>query len=472
MTNRPAIVWFRRDLRVTDHAPLCAASKAQGGNVICVYVISRWKHSHDWTGEPRQRFLCGCLASLAQNLEALGGRLILRDGPADKALLRLLEETGATAVYFHRDPDPFGRAMERKVEAMARLRGTTAQGFWGVSAQPPDAVMTGGGGPYRVYSPYVRAWNKRPLADPLPRPRKISSSPDVRSEPLPDVSHWGLTSDPSVAILEPGERAARRRLQAFLRVRAERYGRDRDIPSGRTSSRLSQDLRFGTISAREVIHRARQHGHGLSAAARGSVDKFIAELAWRDFYLQLLWHFPDLLEKEFNADFRDLPWKRNDAALGRWCAGETGFPFVDAGMRELNATGFMHNRVRMVVSMFLTKDLHLDWRAGEKYFMQRLVDGEIASNNGGWQWSAGCGADAAPYFRIQNPWLQSRRYDAGGDYIKQWIPELRDVPAAKLHAPPEAGSRLARNYPPPMVDHAAERAETMRLFNEQLAKSR
>ena len=472
MSAPPAIVWLRHDLRVTDHGPLHTAVKAHGGNVIPIFVMSSWTGAHRWTGEPRQRFLCGCLDSLAMNLEQLGGRLILRTGDAAEELDQLMEEAGATSIYYHRDPDPFGRAMEAKVTAVAKRRGVDLHGSWDVNVHPPELVLNGEGKPYRVYSPFGRAWNKVKIGAPLARPSKLATPVGLRSDPLPDVSHWGLKTDAKIRILEPGERQARRRLRDFLAGPAARYSDGRNTPFGQTTSRLSQDLRFGTVSARDVVVRAREHGRGQPAAARSSIDKFVAEVVWRDFYLQLLWHFPEVLEQEFNADYRGLPWRHDDAAFRCWCSGETGFPFVDAGMRELNATGFMHNRVRMVVSMFLTKDLHLDWRLGESYFMQRLVDGEIASNNGGWQWSAGCGADAAPYFRIQNPWTQGGRYDADAAYIKQWVPELKDVPSAKLHQPPESGSRFAKDYPPPMVDHAQERDETMRIYSEHLAKTR
>ncbi len=472
MSPSPALVWLRRDLRVSDHGPLQAAIKAHGGNVIPVYVLSSWQGAHRWTGEPRQRFLCGCLDSLAKNLEQLGGRLILRTGDAVVALDQLIVETGATAIYFHRDPDPFGRAMEAKVAAMATGRGLEVHGSWEVSVHPPGLVLNGEGKPYRVYSPFGRAWNKVEIGTPLARPTKLSTPAGLRSDAMPDMSRWGLSTDPGVQILEPGERSARHRLKDFLAGPAARYADDRNTPLGRTTSRLSQDLRFGTLSAREVVVRAREQGREQPAAARSSIDKFVAEVVWRDFYLQLLWHFPELLEQEFNPDFRGLPWRYDEASFRRWSEGETGFPFVDAGMRELNATGFMHNRMRMVVAMFLTKDLHLDWRLGESLFMQRLVDGDIASNNGGWQWSAGCGADAAPYFRIQNPWTQGSRYDTDADYIKQWVPELKDVPAAELHRAPVEGSRFAKDYPPPMVDHAQERDETLRIFSEHLAKTR
>jgi deoxyribodipyrimidine photo-lyase len=202
------------------------------------------------------------------------------------------------------------------------------------------------------------------------------------------------------------------------------------------------------------------------------VQIYINELCWREFYFQVLWHSPFVLDKEYGAAYRGLPWKHDRGDFERWCHGQTGFPIVDAGMRELLATGFMHNRLRMITAMFLTKDLHQDWRSGEQWFMQRLIDGEIASNNGGWQWSAGTGTDAAPYFRIQNPWTQSERFDPDAVYIKRWVPELRDVPASLLHKPPSTGGRFIGNYPEPMLDHGRERLVSLQVYKEHLAKSR
>jgi len=230
------------------------------------------------------------------------------------------------------------------------------------------------------------------------------------------------------------------------------------------TSRLSQDLRHGLLSPREAYERAKQASEESDADGRNSVWKYIAELIWREFYFQILWHYPEVLEHEFNPKYRGMKWDQDEVKYRAWCEGRTGFPIVDAAMRQLNETGYMHNRSRMIAAMFLTKDLHLDWRMGEKYFMQQLIDGEIASNNGGWQWSAGTGADAAPYFRIQNPWSQTKRYDADGKYIKQWVPELRDVPAKNLLEPPADGKPLAEGYPLPMVDHGTERDETLRRF--------
>jgi deoxyribodipyrimidine photo-lyase len=271
----------------------------------------------------------------------------------------------------------------------------------------------------------------------------------------------------SAQILEPGEKAARKRLADFLRGPIFEYGAQRNIPVGKTTSLLSADLRRGTLSIREIYSRCIQlTAQAIDAAQRKSIFTYVNELVWREFYMQILWHFPDVLEHEFNAKWRGLRWREPGENFSRWCNGETGFPIVDAGMRQLNATGFMHNRLRMITAMFLTKDLHIDWRHGERYFMQRLTDGDIASNNGGWQWSAGTGADAAPYFRIQNPWSQSARFDPDGAFIKQWVPELRDVDAAKFMEPP-AGLRFAKNYPLPIVDHAVERDVTLEMFRQE-----
>jgi deoxyribodipyrimidine photo-lyase len=455
----PVIHWFRRDLRLTDNTALNAAV-ATGEAVIPVHVLSEWKGRHRWTGAPRQEFLCGCLRSLSQNIAAAGGSLIIRQGTADEELEKLIVETRASAIYFNRDPDPFGRKMEERVRALP----CKIHDFKDVVMHERNEVMTASGTPFRVFTPYSKAWLKAPKTQPTKAPKKINTPAGVQSMPLPDLKTWGLSSTANIA--EPGEKAARTRLTEFLRGPILKYGAMRNTPFGRTTSHLSADLRHGTLSIREIYQRCTELAENATAFERKSIAVFINELIWREFYMQILWHYPEVLEHEFNPKWRALKWRTGDEKFRRWCDGETGFPIVDAGMRELNETGYMHYRVRMIVAMFLTKDLHIDWREGEKYFMQRLVDGEIASNNGGWQWSAGTGADAAPYFRIQNPWSQTQRYDPEGKYIKQWVPELRDVEAAKFMEPPDNGASLARNYPPPVVDHAVERDVTLEMFRE------
>lgn len=456
------IHWFRRDLRLSDNSALSAASR-EAGSVIPVYVLSEWSGRHRWTGANRQHFLCGCLASLEKNLRTIGGRLVIRQGDPVAELEKLVVETGAEAVFFNRDPDPHGRETESRLAVMAARRGIALRDFKDVCVHERDEVLTGTGDPFRVFTPYARAWQKVSRPAMSPRPKALATPPGISSLPLPSLDTWNLFG-PARGILEPGEKAARRRLADFLSDRLAGYGAARDFPSEQSTSRLSQDLRFGLLSIREVFDAVEKRAAELPAAGRDNAAKFIAELIWREFYMQILWHFPEVLDHEFSPKFRRLRWPGNMRNLERWAEGTTGFPIVDAAMRELRETGFMHNRARMIAAMFLTKDLHLDWRLGEAFFMQNLTDGEIASNNGGWQWSAGTGADAAPYFRIQNPWIQTQRYDPEGAYIKTWIPELRDVPPEKFFVPPASGHPLAKAYPSPIVDHSEARNTTLDLF--------
>jgi len=448
------IHWFRRDLRLHDNSALHAAAHA-GREVVPVYVLSDWKRGHRWTGAPRQQFLCGSIEVLARNLEKLGGRLIIRQGAADEEIGRLIAETGAEGVFFNRDPDPFGRQMEEKVAAAACARGATVHAEKDVAIHERNEVLTGKGEPFRVFTPYARAWRKLSKPGTHLAPLRLHTPDGIASLPLPTIETWRIKA--SAEIIAPGEDAARKRLDAFLRGPIGRYGELRDVPTAGATSRLSQDLRHGLLSPREVYARA-------MAVKGASVDAFVTELIWREFYLQILWHWPHVLESDFNPDYQNVRWYEPGADFEAWKRGETGFPIVDAAMRQLNATGFMHNRLRMIVAMFLTKDLHLHWKLGESYFMQHLMDGEIASNNGGWQWSAGTGADAAPYFRIQNPWTQSARFDPRGEFIKQWVPELRDVHPALLSTAPQPGRRICAKYPRPIVDHAKERETALMMF--------
>ncbi len=468
---RPVIHWFRRDLRLTDNTALHHAAQA-ATQVVPVYILSDWKQHHGWTGPNRQQFLCGNLESLARNLEALGSRLIIRCGRADAELERLIRETQAQAVYFNRDYDPYGRAMEARVQELCTRLGIECHSYQDSVLHEPDAVLTGSGLPYRVYTPYSKNWLSLPKTAPHGRPRTLgpAAPATVTSLPLPTLEHWQLP--PCTAqIPTPGERAARERLKHFISSGIlHRYGQERNLPAGQTTSMLSPDLRYGLLSIREIYQRCQEalvdeSGKPQPAAAQASIQTYIKELAWREFYMAILWHFPQVFEQEFSPDWVGLPWPGTDADFQRWATGTTGFPIVDAGMRQLLKTGLMHNRLRMITAMFLTKDLHCDWRLGEAFFMQHLVDGENASNNGGWQWSAGTGADAAPYFRIQNPWLQSARFDPEGTYIKQWVPELKDIPAPLLHEPPSRpGLPLAKGYPIPMVDHHTERDRCLAIF--------
>ncbi len=460
---KTVIHWFRRDLRLTDNTALAAAAKT-AENVVPVYIQSTWSSSHRWTGPHRQEFLCGSLASLDGNLRAIGSRLITRRGEAVEELEKLAIETKAEAIFYNRDPDPFGRATEQRLERRACDLGIELRALKDVCIHEREEVLTGKGESFRVFTPYANAWMKLDKPPSSGRLRSLRTPEVPASGTLPRLADWKLAS--SGRIIESGERAARERLTRFLKNPIEHYSQSRDLPASAVSSRLSQDLRHGLLSIREVFERCSARARELPAAARSSVHIFVNELIWREFYMQILWHFPEVLEQEFNPKFRGMSWPGDERHFARWRNAETGFPIVDAAMRQLAQTGFMHNRARMIAAMFLTKDLQLDWRLGERWFMQQLTDGEIASNNGGWQWSAGTGADAAPYFRIQNPWTQTSRYDPNGEYIKEWLPELRDIPAEKLSRPPQDGSSLAKGYRAPMVDHAVAREKTLELFRQ------
>lgn len=453
------IHWFRRDLRISDNTALYHACKA-AEEVVPLYVVSTWKGHHPWTGPSRQQFLCGCLDSLAKNLALLGGRLIIRTGESCTELERLVKEISAEAIYTNQGTDPFGVALESRLEKSARDWGIEFHRFLDATVQAPNAVLTRSGQPFRVFSPYARAWQGVPRPAVLPKIDRLHTPAAIHSEPLPTLAHWNL--QPEASIVEPGEKAARNRLRHFLDGQIFEYADKRNLPAEAGNSRLSQDLRWGTLSPRQVLTATEGLLHRGDAAQRRSIGAFINELIWREFYMQILWHYPEVLNQHFVDGLGALAWNDDEAAFRRWCEGATGFPIVDAGIRELLATGFMHNRLRMITAMFLTKDLHVHWKRGEQFFCQKLVDGEIASNNGGWQWSAGTGADPAPYFRIQNPWTQTKRYDPEGAYIKKWVPELRDVKPIDLMQPPS--SPLVDDYPLPMVNHDHERELTVERF--------
>ncbi|MCB1236905.1 MAG: deoxyribodipyrimidine photo-lyase [Verrucomicrobiae bacterium] len=465
---RTAIHWFRRDLRLTDNTALLAAVRS-AETVAPVFVLSDWRDSHGWTGPKRQHFLCGCLDSLARNLDAIGGRLIIRRGEAPAELEKLIRQARADALFFNRDPDPFGRETERRVAELCASLGVAVRSFKDVVLHEPGEVLTGGGDPYRVYTPYAKNWFSRPKDKPAARPRAIRSPDGLDSLAPPALQTWNLSPDSAANPPEAGERAARGRLQRALAGPVRVYAEKRDFPAVDGTSRLGADLRFGTLSIREVFRRAAEAAAAAETdTERASIHTFQKQLAWREFFMTILHHWPNVLDEEFAPQWRGLPWDDPESGGGkfeRWRRGLTGFPLVDAGMRELRETGHMHNRVRMIAAMFLTKDLHLHWRLGEAHFMRHLLDGEIANNNGGWQWSAGTGADAAPYFRIQNPWTQTARYDPDGEYIRRWVPELAGIRDPKRFQTPPADDRpIADDYPLPLVDHRAERGRTLAIF--------
>ncbi|MDX2170655.1 MAG: deoxyribodipyrimidine photo-lyase [Deltaproteobacteria bacterium] len=448
-----AVHWFRNDLRLSDNTALSAAARADA--LIPLFVLDdALLAAH--ASPPRRRFLLDCLASLASNLAHRGSRLIVRRGAPAAVIERLLHETRADRLTFNRDYSPYARRRDAQVEARAARAGARVETYKDRVVFEHDELRTQAGTPFSVYTPYRNAWLAR-AGDAL-RARRAPTLPPlpagVASEPLPTLTELGCADD-ARSSLAGGEAAALRRLATFLDGPLRAYARDRDRPGVDGTSRLSPYLRFGAISPRRCIADALARAAAEPGAAVGA-RKWVDELIWREFYLALLAAHPRLLGEAFKRDFQRVAWNDDADGFAAWCAGRTGFPIVDAAMRQLVATGWMHNRARMIVASFLTKDLLLDWRAGERFFMRHLIDGEPASNNGGWQWAASTGTDAQPYFRIFNPVLQGEKFDPDGTYVRGWVAELAAVPDRFLHKPWQAPTP-PRDYPAPIVDHAERR---------------
>jgi deoxyribodipyrimidine photo-lyase len=472
-SGRPAIVWFRRDLRVHDH-PALVAALADHPSVVPVFVLDEALLGGRWPAPNRVWWMLGALADLAGSLEARGGRLVVRRGRPATVLPALAREVGATDVYVSRDHTPYGRARDRAVAQALASIGGSLHAKRGTLVHEPDEVATADGGRYTVFSPFRRAWERLAVRDPLPAPERIAvpgsgvdgSTLDPWHVPIDAELGVAPTADPA-ALPEPGETAARARLERWVRAGSDRldgYADRRNLLGVEGTSRLSVDLRWGTLSPTEVLVRSARDGDGPRV--------FASELAWREFYAHVLWHEPRVLREPFDRRYASLPWRDDPDGVATWREGRTGVPVVDAAMRQLLASGWMHNRARMIAASFLTKDLLVDWRVGEHHFMEHLVDGDVASNNGGWQWTASTGTDPQPYFRVFNPVTQGKRFDPDGDYVRRWIPELAGVPLERLHEPwtmspaeqAAAGCRIGRDYPAPIVDHAAARARALAVY--------
>jgi deoxyribodipyrimidine photo-lyase len=456
----PVIMWFRQDLRLAENAALNAAARA--GEVICLYVLDDetpgpWK----WGGASRWW--------LHKSLEALSTqvKLILRRGRADEVLRDVLAETKATAVFLTRDYAPWAGALEQRVKQVAEAQGAGCHRFGGFLLHEPEAIRSGAGTPFKVYTPFSRACFAagEPKLPGTEVPRMRMWKGEVKSD---DLTDWKLLpTDPNWAqgfehVWTPGERGAHTALQAFLDDGLAHYADGRDRPDQPYTSRLSPRLHWGELNPAQCWHAVRnemaQRGGLIDAAG----EKFLKELLWREFSYHIIHHWPQTLTQPFKPEYGGFPWNPQPSVLKKWQRGETGYPIVDAGMRELWATGILHNRVRMIVASFLTKHLLQDWREGASWFWDTLVDADIASNTASWQWVAGSGADAAPYFRIFNPILQGRKFDPNGEYVRKWLPELADVPNEYVHEPWNAPpANKPRTYPQPMIEHEFARRRAL-----------
>lgn len=465
-----ALWWIRRDFRLADNQALHAAL-AHAGQVIPLFILDPDLLASPYTGAKRLAFLLEGLRCLAADLQSRGSRLLVRVGAPQEQLSRVLAESGASAIFAEEDFSPYAR---RRDTTIARSHPLSLVG--GVSVHPPAAVHKADGSPYTVFTPFSKAWKSLPLPRPdslLPAPRQISTPVNLVSDPIPTEPTL-----PAAVPFPPGEAEAQRRLRLFVDrstapAKIETYADQRNQLDLAGTSQLSPYLRFGMLSARQAAAAAVEAmDQAPTATARQSAETWLNELIWREFYIAILHYFPQVRQSSFRPEFNHIPWRNDPQAFAAWTEGRTGYPVVDAAMRQLVESGWMHNRARMIVASFLVKDLLVDWRRGERWFMQHLVDGDPAANNGGWQWTAGVGTDAAPYFRVFNPVLQSQKFDPGGAYIRRWLPELARVPDSHIHTPWEMPSALQQqtgciiglDYPGPIIDHVEAKERTLAAY--------
>ena len=480
MPNRPAIFWFRDDLRLADNPGLSAACTS-GRPVVLLYVLDEESREARAPGAASKWWLDKSLRLLAERISAKGGQLVLRKGAAEQVIADVVRETNAETVYWNRRYGP-ARKIDERIKSSLKADGIEVESFNGSLLVEPFAIKTGSGGDFKVFTPFWKALQLNlVIGAPAPEPREIKTGPKVKTD---NIDNWDLhptKPDWSTGMAEmwtPGELGARKRLRDFLKDGIDGYAEGRDRPDRDATSRLSPYLHFGEISPQQAW-RSATHAMEAGEAPARDIQKFLSEIAWRDFSHHLLYHDPQMGRLSWRRQFDTIEWRKGSKAeLEAWKRGQTGYPIVDAGMRQLWATGWMHNRVRMIVASFFAKDLLVHWRRGEEWFWDTLVDADEANNANGWQWTAGTGADAAPYFRVFNPVLQGEKFDPAGDYVRTWVPELREMPPKWIHQPwaapaavlDEAGVVLSETYPEPIVDHdfARKRAlETYKLSSQE-----
>jgi len=469
-----ALWWARRDLRLADNQALVGAL-AHADQVIPVFVLDLALLDSPRVGPKRVAFLLGGLRQLDADLRARDSRLVVRQGNPVDELAALVSESGAQAIFTEEDFTPYSRQRDARVAKRLPL-----QHAGSAILHPPGTVLKADGTPYTVFTPFSRKWKGLPLPDAgavIPAPARIPTPPNVSGLPIPEAP----TLPPTIPF-PPGEEEAQYRLRSFVSEGdappIHRYADARNRLDVAGTSGLSPYLHMGMLSARQAVVAAVAAIEAApDARARSGAQTWLSELIWREFFVHILYHFPHVLEQSFRANLRAISWDNDEDGFAAWCAGRTGYPVVDAAMRQLAQSGWMHNRARMIAASFLVKDLLIDWHWGERYFMQHLVDGDLAANNGGWQWTAGTGTDAAPYFRIFNPVLQGQKFDPQGVYVRQWVPELARVPDKFIHQPwkmPPDVQRQARcaieeDYPPPIVDHAWARERTLAAYGQARA---
>lgn len=463
------IVWFRNDIRLADHPALHSAFD-RGDEIIPVYIHSTEDDGNWSAGAASRWWLHHALTDLDDRLDALKSRLTVREGKPLDVLRTLIRETGASTIVWNRRYEPAGMEYDDLVMEILRKEGVTVEQYGGNVLFEPESVQTGSGAHYQVFTPFWEACLS------LPEPQKPLDPPDTLKVPCQwprSIPLERLALRPSIswaggirASWKPGSAGVEKQLDRLITDIVKDYKRDRNRPDLPGTSRLSPYLHFGEVSARRIWHTVRDR------APERSGEAYLRQLGWRDFSIHMVYHVPKTTGQPLKPEFESFPWQDAPEALRAWQRARTGYPLVDAGMRELWVTGWMHNRVRMVVGSFLVKHLLIPWQAGARWFWDTLVDADLANNTMGWQWIAGCGADAAPYFRIFNPILQSKKFDTKGNYIRRWVPELASLPDDCIHTPweasphilEEAGIVLGETYPFPIVDHTVARDLAMKAY--------
>ena len=468
------LFWHRRDLRLSDNIGLSAARR-ESHIVVPLFCFDPNILNRDDIAPARVAYMIGCLKELQQQYQQLGSKLLFFQGEPTKIIPEVAIALGARAVFWNLDVEPYSTERDEQVKEALQKHEIVSQTFWDQLLHSPDTVVTKTGNPYTVYTPFWKNWQQQNKHSPV---EKITNIQGLEETEITKVKALGLIGLPTTndlgfvwenpLLLEPGETAAIERLEQFCDYALNNYQEQRNYPAYDGTSQLSAALKFGAVGIRTVWQASvSTQENSRSDETRESIETWQKELAWREFYQHCLYFFPELAQEAYRKEFKDFPWENNEEYFAAWCEGKTGYPIVDAAMRQLNETGWMHNRCRMIVASFLTKDLIIDWRWGEKYFMQTLYDGDLAANNGGWQWSTSSGMDPKP-LRIFNPSSQAQKFDPEGEYIRQWLPQLSSIDTEYLVSGKIPSLERHRcDYPAPIVDHNQRQREFKALYQQQ-----
>ena len=469
------LFWHRRDLRVSDNLGLSTAAE-QGSKVVGMFCLDPGILDGDDIAPARVTYMIGCLQELQSSYQQLGSQLLILYSEPVKAIPQLAEALKAKAVYWNLDVEPYAKERDRHVSDAITEKGIEIKNFWDQLLHAPGEILTKSNeSPYKVYTPFWRSWNSRDKDAPTPEIKQLNGLSKAELETakqagaiaLPTAEDLGYEWDTPL-LVPPGETAAKERLEEFCARTIYNYDEERNFPYLDSTSRLSAALKFGAIGIRTVWQTTLEVAENCrSDEARSGVTTWQKELAWREFYQHCMFFFPELAKGAYRDELKDFPWENDETKFKAWCEGKTGYPIVDAAMRQLNEIGWMHNRCRMIVASFLAKDLIIDWRWGEKYFLQKLYDGDLSANNGGWQWSASSGMDPKP-LRIFNPASQAAKFDRDGEYIRQWVSEISSLDTEYLvtgKIPPS--EREGTDYPEPIVDHKVQQRKFKALYKQQ-----